>query len=181
MSNSVWPHRRQPTRLPPSLGFSRQEHWRGLPFSSPMHEGKKLKWSRSVMSDSSRPHELQPTRLLCPWDFPGKSTGVGCHCLLLFWKLEVLNQGVRRVGSFWRLWGKDPFHVSPSFREPAGNLCCCCKTPVFFLTGHGHGMIFWPMRCEKQHWEQVLGNILLKVAFPPLSLPPFPSAGMGAE
>ena len=34
------------------------------------------------MSDSSRPHELQPTRLLRPWDFPGKSTGVGCHCLL---------------------------------------------------------------------------------------------------
>ena len=27
-------------------------------------------------------HGLQPTRLLCPWDFPGKSTGVGCHCLL---------------------------------------------------------------------------------------------------
>ena len=40
------------------------------------------KWSRSVMSDSSRPHGLQPTRLLRPWDFPGKSTGVGCHCLL---------------------------------------------------------------------------------------------------
>ena len=28
------------------------------------------------------PHGLQPTRLLRPWDFPGKSTGVGCHCLL---------------------------------------------------------------------------------------------------
>ena len=28
-------------------------------------------------------HGLQPTRLLCPWDFPGKSTGVGRHCLLL--------------------------------------------------------------------------------------------------
>ena len=27
------------------------------------------------------PHGLQPTRLLHPWDFPGKSTGVGCHCL----------------------------------------------------------------------------------------------------
>ena len=25
---------------------------------------------------------LQPTRLLRPWDFPGKRTGVGCHCLL---------------------------------------------------------------------------------------------------
>ena len=66
----------------PSLGFSRQEHWSGLPFPSPMHKSGKWKWSHSVMSDSSRPHGLQPTRLLYPWDFPGKSTGVGCHCLL---------------------------------------------------------------------------------------------------
>ena len=29
-----------------------------------------------------QPHELQPTRLLCPWDFPGKNTGAGCHFLL---------------------------------------------------------------------------------------------------
>ena len=43
-----------------------------------MHESEKWKWSRSVVSDSSRPHGLQPTRLLCPWDFPGKSTGVWC-------------------------------------------------------------------------------------------------------
>ena len=38
--------------------------------------------SRSVIPDSLRPHGLQPTRLLCPWDFPGKDTGVGCHFLL---------------------------------------------------------------------------------------------------
>ena len=38
----------------------------------------KWKWSRSVMSDSQQPHGLQPTRLPCPWDFPGESTGVGC-------------------------------------------------------------------------------------------------------
>ena len=43
---------------------------------------QKWKWSRSLMSDSSRPHGQQPTRLLHPWDFPGKRTGVGCHCLL---------------------------------------------------------------------------------------------------
>ena len=65
----------------PSLGFSRQEHWSGLPFPSPMHKSEKWKWSRSVMSESLRPHGLQPTRLLHPWDFPGKSAGVGCHCL----------------------------------------------------------------------------------------------------
>ena len=69
-------------QAPPSLGFSRQEHWSGLPFPSPMHESEKWKGSRSVVSDSSWPHGLQPTRLLHPWDFPGKSTGVGCHCLL---------------------------------------------------------------------------------------------------
>ena len=69
---------------PPSLGLSRQEHWSGLPFPSPMHASEKWKWSHSVVSNFSRPHGLQPARLLHPWDFPGKSTGVGCHCLLLF-------------------------------------------------------------------------------------------------
>ena len=64
-------------QAPPSLGFSRQEHWNGLPFTSPMHEREKWKWSRSVMSSSWQPHGLQPTRLLRPWDFPGKSAGVG--------------------------------------------------------------------------------------------------------
>ena len=29
-----------------------------------------------------QPHGLQPNRLLWPWDFPGKNTGVGCHLLL---------------------------------------------------------------------------------------------------
>ena len=35
----------------------------------------------SVLSDSLRPHGLQRTRLLCPWDSLGKNTGVGCHAL----------------------------------------------------------------------------------------------------
>ena len=33
----------------------------------------------SVVSDSVRPHRRQPTSLPCPWDSPGKNTGVGCH------------------------------------------------------------------------------------------------------
>ena len=70
-------------QAPPSLGFSKQEHWSVLPFPSPMHETEKWKCRRSVLSNSEWPHELQPTRLLHPWDFPGKSNGVGCHCLLI--------------------------------------------------------------------------------------------------
>ena len=36
----------------------------------------------SVMSGSLQHHGLQLTRLLCPWNFPGKDTGEGCHFLL---------------------------------------------------------------------------------------------------
>ena len=49
----------------PVLGFSRLEHWSGLSFPSPMHESKKSKWSRSVVSDSATPwtaaHQAPPS------------------------------------------------------------------------------------------------------------------------
>ena len=38
--------------------------------------------SHLVVSSSLRSQELSPARLLCPWDFPGKNTGVGCNFLL---------------------------------------------------------------------------------------------------
>ena len=38
--------------------------------------------SCSVMPDSLQPHRLQPIRLLCPWDSPGKDVGVIFHFLL---------------------------------------------------------------------------------------------------
>ena len=47
------------------------------------------------MSDSLRPHGLKPTRLLCPWGFPGKSTGVGFHFLLQeIFPTQGLNPGL---------------------------------------------------------------------------------------
>ena len=42
---------------------------------------KERKWRCSVISDSSWLHGLETIRLLSPWNFPGKSTGVGCHFL----------------------------------------------------------------------------------------------------
>ena len=90
---------------PPSLGFSRQEHWSGLPFPSPMHESEKWKWSCSVVSRicTARPvayqncvsvsAQLRPT--LCdPMDYSPPDSSVhgvlqartleweGCHFLL---------------------------------------------------------------------------------------------------
>ena len=55
----------------------------------------KIKWSHSVVSNSLQPHGLQPTRLLCPWDFPGTSTGVGGHFLLQgIFLTQGLNPGL---------------------------------------------------------------------------------------
>ena len=64
----------------PGILQARTLEWVSISFSNAWKW--KWKWSLSVMSNSSRPHGLQPTRLLRPWDFPGKSTGVGCHCLI---------------------------------------------------------------------------------------------------
>ena len=51
------------------------------------------RWKVKVKSLSHvwllRPHGLQPTRLPCPWDLPGKSTGAGCHCLLPYNNIEI--------------------------------------------------------------------------------------------
>ena len=42
-----------------------------------------------------RPHRQQPTRLPCPWDSPGKNTGVGCHFLLQCMKVKSESEVVQ--------------------------------------------------------------------------------------
>ena len=48
----------------------------------PLQEKQSGSVSHSVVSSSLGPHGLQPARLLCPRNFPGKNSGVGCHSLL---------------------------------------------------------------------------------------------------
>ena len=71
--------------------------------------------AHSVVSDSWRPHGLQPTMLVRPWDFPGKSTGVGCQCLLH----ESFRVGIKHshpvyVGAYiyteLTMWGDEHVH-----------------------------------------------------------------------
>jgi len=97
-----------------SLVFPSQEYWSGLPFpapgdlpnpgikpESPAWQADSLPlshlgalswccccWFASVVSDSVWPHRWQPTRLRCPWDSPGKNTGVGFHFLLQWMKVK---------------------------------------------------------------------------------------------
>ena len=81
MSDSVWPHRRQPTRLPRPWGSPGKNTGVGCHF---------LLQCMKIKSESEVPQSC-PTlsdpwtaahQALRPWDFPGKSTGVECHCLL---------------------------------------------------------------------------------------------------
>ena len=80
-------HRWQPTRLPvPGILQARTLQWVAISFSNVWKwkvKGKSLSHVRL-----QRPHGLQPTKVLHPWDFPGKSTGVGCHCLLRIYPYE---------------------------------------------------------------------------------------------
>ena len=50
----------------------------------------------------------QPTRLLCPWDSPGKNTGVGCHCLLHCVKVKSESEVAQLC-----LTPSDPMDCSP--------------------------------------------------------------------
>ena len=78
-----------------------------------MHESENIKWSCSVVSDSSRPRGLHPSRPLRPWDFAGKSTGVGSRlpcpsptprvysnsCLLSRWCHPTISSSVFPLSS----------------------------------------------------------------------------------
>ena len=48
-----------------------------------------------------RPNRRQPTRLRCPWDSPGKNTGVGCHFLLQCRKVKSESEVVRSCSTLY--------------------------------------------------------------------------------
>ena len=62
----------------------------------------------SVVSNSVRPHRQQPTRLPCPWDSPGKNTGVGCCFVLQCMKVKSENEVAQSC-----LTLSDPMDCSP--------------------------------------------------------------------
>ena len=62
----------------------------------------------SVMSDSMRPHRRQPTRLRCPWDSPGKNTGVDCHFPLQCMKVKSESEVAQSCPTL-----RDPMDCSP--------------------------------------------------------------------
>ena len=60
------------------------------------------------MPNSVRPHRRQPTRLRCPWDSPGKNTGLGCHFLLQCMKVKSEREVAQPCPTL-----RDPMDCSP--------------------------------------------------------------------
>ena len=111
------------------------------------------------MSDSSRPHGLQPTRLLHPWDFPGKSTGVGCHCLLHLGAASSFNPSTSDVDK------------RPGLHNPGQAAGCLCRAAVSPRQGKGKDMASAHLQDQRlgRHW--VLPRSPPDVSYQTLSVP----------
>ena len=101
-----------------------------------------------MVSDSVRPHRLQPIRLLRPWDFPGKSTGVGCHCLL--WRMSIDNSKsfTRKLFFFKQSGWEIGYQVQVLFRIIERSVMMAKLLPtanpqVCFLKEVGGSGLFW--------------------------------------
>ena len=98
------------------------------------------------MSNSLRPHGLEPTRFLCPWDFPGKSTGVGCHLLQGIFLTQGSNPGLLHCRqTLYHLSHQGNLYIWASLvtqmiRESA----CQCRRPGF---NPWFGKIPWRRKC----------------------------------
>ena len=95
--------------------------------------------SRSVVSSSLWPQGLQPARLLCPWDSPGKNTRVDCHFLLQrIYPTQGLNTRLicfgRQTLHLWATWGTP---------KPLCTVPLIMLVPAFYLLLRDRRVVRW--------------------------------------
>ena len=98
------------------------------------------------MSESARPHRRQPPRLPCPWDSPGKNTGVGCHFLLQCMKVKSESEVTQSCSTL-----SDPMDCS---------LPGSSKHGIFQARVLEWGAIAFSVRQPRQGYKQVPCSIL---------------------
>ena len=115
----------------------------------------------TVMFNTLRPHGLSPPRFLCPWDFPGKNTGVGCHFLCQCMKMKSESEVAQSCPTLC-----DPMDCSPpgssvhgilqartlewvaipssrGSSRPRDQTKVCCFAGGFFTTEPPGNIILW--------------------------------------
>ena len=106
--------------LAPGILQARTLEWVAISFSNAWKWKVKVKLLSCVRL--LRPRGLQPTRLLHPWDFPGKSTGVGCHRLLPLKQQEETNE--------WYIFSPSVYKFK---KEISLKILCCHNDNCFYL------------------------------------------------
>ena len=103
---------------------------------------------QSLVSDSLRPHGLQPARLPCPWDSPGKNTGVGCHLLLqeIFLPRDRTHSSCVSCVSRWILYHRATWElclagIKSCSSDPLNLSQKQCLPPQLQLDSHPHPAI----------------------------------------
>ena len=125
----------------PGILQARTLEWVAISFSNAWKWEVKVKLLSHVRLQ--RPHGLQPTRLLHPWDFPGKSTGVGCHQPCKIYLLFSLLKG-KEIESQWSLIIFVYVHISSCrYETPTVSLAPC------FL----YSASSWKSPIQMFHWN----------------------------
>ena len=95
-------------------------------------------------------HRRQPTRLPCPWDSPGKNTGVGCHFLLQCVKVKSLSC-IQLLATPWTTAYQAP--PSMGFSRQEYGVGCQCQIIILH-----HSLPHFPFNGEEGFSEQPKGN-----------------------
>ena len=136
----------------PGILQARTLEWVAISFSNASKW--KVKGEREVAQSclTPRPQGLQPTRLPRPWDFSGKSIGVGCHCLLRGTPLGsfYFRKGKVRLSKGWLPllpypWVRTPEALMKGLLQGCGGKATAPLTPG--LTNHK------PTKLKQPFWE----------------------------
>ena len=110
-----------------------------------------------VGSDSLWPRGLGPSRLLCPWDCPGRNTGVGCHALLQgIFPTQGSNLSPALAGGFFTT---EPSSVSYNQKEGKKTWVIYWKTLYLKMQNSRDQMEIHPWGTTELQWDQFLANI----------------------
>ena len=115
--------------------------------------------STLVVSDPVQPHRWQPTRLLCPWDSPGKNTGMCCHFLLQCVRVKSeseVAQSCQTLATPWTAAYQAPPSMGFSRQEYWSGLPF--PSPEWLLPNWEFLFVFWVLflRMSKECW--ILSN-----------------------
>ena len=120
----------------PSLGFSRKEHWSGLPFPSPMHKSEKEKWRCSIVSDCSDPMDCSLTGSSVHGIFQAK---VLIDSYYWAWYMKWWPQGIDSTADKLPL----PYVVFRT-QHPYGNSGWMPQTIMYLLSPIDNWSSTWP-------------------------------------